>query len=94
MPKKRNCKRTSEERTIHEKAVALRKMSDQQLVDYVNNQYTSGLDAGKHEVKPQPAWESPQHITEQILLALSLNVKGIGPTLIAKMKPVIQKNYG
>lgn len=32
MSKKRNCRRTPEEQAIHDKAVRLRKMTDQQLV--------------------------------------------------------------
>lgn len=35
MAKKRSCRRTDEENRIHEKAVKLRKMTDEQLVGYV-----------------------------------------------------------
>ncbi len=34
---KRNCRRTDDESRIHEKAVRLRKMTDKQLVDYVES---------------------------------------------------------
>ena len=34
---KRNCRRTDDESRIHEKAVKLRKMTDKQLVEYVES---------------------------------------------------------
>lgn len=37
MAKKRNCRRTVDEDRIHEKAVKLRKMTDEQLVNYVED---------------------------------------------------------
>ena len=33
MAKKRNCRRTTDENLIHERAVKMRKMTDEQLVD-------------------------------------------------------------
>jgi len=88
MPKKRNCRRNEQEKQVHEQAVALRKLTDQQLIDRIEQKYTAGYEAGKREAKPID--ETPRHLTEQLLLALSLDVKGIGPALIAKMRPVIQ----
>ena len=35
---KRNCRRTEDEVRIHEKAVKMRKMTDEQLVHYVEDQ--------------------------------------------------------
>ena len=35
--KKRNCRRTQDESQIHEKAVKMRKMTDEQLVHYVED---------------------------------------------------------
>lgn len=37
MAKKRNCRRTVDEDRIHEKAVKLRKMTDEQFVNYVED---------------------------------------------------------
>lgn len=37
MAKKRSCRRTADEDKIHEKAVKMRKMTDEQLVHYVED---------------------------------------------------------
>lgn len=37
MAKKRSCRRTVNEDKVHEKAVKIRKMTDEQLVQYVND---------------------------------------------------------
>lgn len=37
MAKKRSCRRTADEDKVHEKAVKIRKMTDEQLVQYVND---------------------------------------------------------
>ncbi|MDE6913291.1 MAG: hypothetical protein K2P35_06305, partial [Lachnospiraceae bacterium] len=37
MAKKRSCRRTTDENVIHDKAVKLRKMTDEQLVHYVED---------------------------------------------------------
>lgn len=46
MPKKRNCRRTPDELRQHEKAVKIRKMTDQQLCEYI-----SGLSASRPSVE-------------------------------------------
>ena len=39
MAKKRSCRRTVNEDKVHEKAVKIRKMTDEQLVQYVKDVY-------------------------------------------------------
>ena len=46
MPKKRNCRRTPDELRQHEIAVKIRKMTDQQLCEYIN-----GLSAARPSVE-------------------------------------------
>ena len=46
MPKKRNCRRTPDELRQHETAVKVRKMTDQQLCEYIN-----GLSADRPSVE-------------------------------------------
>lgn len=46
MPKKRNCRRTPDELRQHEIAVKVRKMTDQQLCEYIN-----GLSAARPSVE-------------------------------------------
>ena len=51
MAKKRSCRRTADEDKIHEKAVKMRKMTDEQLVHYVEDRVekarSEGFDQGK-----------------------------------------------
>lgn len=48
---KRNCRLTTDEKKIHEKAVKMRKMTDEQLVEYVENRVakaeSEGFNRGK-----------------------------------------------
>lgn len=55
---KRNCRRTENESRIHEKAVKIRKMTDEQLVHYIEDRVekarSEGFNRGKEQVqKPQ-----------------------------------------
>ena len=85
---KRNCRRTEQERTIHERAVALRKMTDEQLVGHVDRQYTAGIDTGRIGIEL-----TQQETGEKILAAIS-EVKGIGAATITKIRAVIQEITG
>ena len=49
--KKRNCRRTQDETRIHEKAVKMRKMTDEQLVHYVEDRVEKARSEGKNEAK-------------------------------------------
>ena len=54
MAKKRSCRRTEDENKIHDKAVKMRKMTDEQLVHYVEDRvakaYSEGYNDGKKPV--------------------------------------------
>lgn len=43
---KRNCRMTEAERAIHDRAVSIRKMTDQQICEFVDRQYSNGMDEG------------------------------------------------
>ena len=83
MPKKKNCRRTPKEREIHDRAVALRKMTDEKLIAYVDRQFAAGVDAGRisNELVAQDT-------ARQITAAIS-NIKGIGKATIDKIKEAI-----
>lgn len=49
--KKRNCRRTQNKSQIHEKAVKMRKMTDEQLVHYVENRVEKARSEGWNEAK-------------------------------------------
>lgn len=48
---KRNCRRTQDENRIHEKAVKMRKMTDAQLVNYVEDRVEKARSEGRNEAK-------------------------------------------
>lgn len=47
--KRRSCRRTTDENKIHEKAVKLRKMTDEQLVHYIEDRVEKARSEGKNE---------------------------------------------
>ena len=73
MAKKRNCRRTTDENIIHDKAVKMRKMTDEQLVHYVEDRVAS-----VH--KPV----SIEKIVEEIG-----NIKGIGTAKLEDIKTIL-----
>jgi 1-deoxy-D-xylulose 5-phosphate reductoisomerase len=77
---KRNCRRTNNERCIHERAVALRKMTDEQLIEHLDRQFTAGVDAGR--MVPEV---SERETAEKILTAIA-GIKGIGAATAAKIR--------
>lgn len=52
---KKNCRMTDAERAIHDRAVSLRKMTDQQLCDTMDRQHSSGIDEGIRMAKEESA---------------------------------------
>ena len=79
---KRNCRRSAEEREIHEKAVRLKKMTDEQLLAYIE---TEKAQAGKTEYQKgysegyEAAGESRKNSAMEFLTRLQgEKVKGIG----------------
>lgn len=49
MAKKRSCRRTDDENKIHDKAVKMRKMTDAQLVHYVEDRVNKARSEGYNE---------------------------------------------
>lgn len=92
LSKKRRCRRTIDEKHIHEKAVKMRKMTDEQLVEYVENRVEKakkeGVNQGKALSKPTPKINI-RAIVEEIG-----NVKGIGATKLQDIKEILEKRLG
>ena len=92
MAKKRSCRRTEDENKIHEKAVKIRKMTDEQLVHYVEDRVekarSEGFNQGKALSKPVPKIDI-KAIIEEIR-----NVKGIGATKLQDIKTILEKRLG
>lgn len=87
MAKKRNCRRTTDESIIHEKAVRMRKMTDRQLVNYVDEMVekarNEGLNQGK-EQKKEASRLSAEDFVEEIG-----RIKGIGTATMYKIRELL-----
>lgn len=88
MAKKRSCRRTTEENVVHEKAVKLRKMTDKQLVEHIEEQVararTEGFELGKAETpKAEPV--DLMGILQEIG-----DIRGIGATKIVEIGAVLE----
>ena len=88
MAKKRNCRRNEKERQHHERAVALRKMPDEQLVRHFDKHFEAGFDAGRIGIET-----AEQEAGEKILKAIA-GIKGIGAATIAKIQDAVQEITG
>lgn len=88
MAKKRNCRRTTDENIIHEKAVKMRKMTDEQLVNYVENRVekarSEGFNQGKSNAKAIPKINITEIIDE------IGSVKGIGAAKLQVIRGILE----
>lgn len=82
MAKKRSCRRTADENKIHDLAVRWRKMTDEQLVHYVEDRVakaeSEGYNRGKKET---PAGKSVEEFIAEIG-----NIKGVGVATVNKIR--------
>ena len=87
MAKKRSCRRTVNEDKVHEKAVKIRKMTDEQLVQYVNDRAEKARSEGFNQGK-----KSVTGITVNEFLKEISKIKGVGDATICKiMEPFREK---
>ncbi len=77
---KRSCRRTPDENRIHDKAVKLRKMTDEQLVKYVE---------GQSDKKQEPVQGVKISVTE-IMNEIS-EIKGVGKTKLHYIRGILEK---
>lgn len=89
MAKKRSCRRTTDENIIHEKAVKMRKMTDEQLVQYVENRAAKAHSEGFNKGKAQSIRREPFNI-ENIITEIG-DVRGIGATKLATIQKILEK---
>ena len=98
MAKRRSCRRTEDESRIHEKAVKWRKMTDEQLVHYVedraNKSYSEGYNAGVEEgrAEPTPGNMPKGDAGEFIRLIQSQKIPGIGAVTVSKILKLAKEN--
>ena len=88
MTKKRNCRRTVDENRIHEKAVKMRKMTDEQLVHYVEDRVEKARSEGFHQGK---AKASAQKASISSVLDEIGAIKGIGEAKMREIGAVLKK---
>lgn len=90
MAKKRSCRRTIDEDKIHDKAVKMRKMTDEQLVHYVEDRVekarSEGINAGKR-LHPDSEKISVSNIVAEIGA-----VKGIGSVKLQEIKTILNRH--
>ncbi len=79
--KKRSCRRTADENRIHAEAVKLRKMSDEQLVQYIED-----IRGGTS----QP--ETGNTVTDFLNLISNTKVPGIGIVTVNKLWKVAEEH--
>ena len=100
MAKKRSCRRTADEGRIHEKAVKWRRMTDEQLVSYVEDRVAKAKSEGfnkgiqREGQEQRKARELRAAGIAGFLECLEENrVNGIGPATISRLKGAAEK-YG
>ena len=81
---KRSCRRSVDENRIHEKAVKIRKMTDTQLVEYIENRVAKAKSEGFNEGK-KSSESSKQSVHEFLLSLRFVRPKGIGMETIDKL---------
>lgn len=90
MAKRRSCRRTTDENVIHEKAVKMRKMTDEQLVHYVEDRidkaHSEGYNRGKSEAPKPKVFK-----IGAIINAIG-EVKGIGATKLQDIRAILEKH--
>ena len=76
MAKKRSCRRTENENILHDRAVKLRKMTDEQLITFIDNQVESARNDKKNKTR-----FNINSVIEKIG-----KIKGIGATKLDHME--------
>ena len=89
MAKKRNCRRTPEEVSVHEEAVKLRKMTDAQLVEKVRS---ASAEASKSAAAFDELGKAANHTAEFLEAFTNANIPGIGKVTIKKLTTFAKEN--
>ena len=96
MAKRRSCRRTNEQDAFHDRAVRIRKMTDEQLCNHIEEltdaAYDKGYQKGMENVPTPAPVEKTNPVKEFIDLISGGNVKGIGCTTVSKLLRVATDN--
>lgn len=86
MGKTRSCRRTEDENKIHDKAVKMRKMTDEQLVHYVEDRVEKARSEGFNQGKTV----APEIVTDKILEKIG-TIKGIGTVKLQEIRTILEQ---
>lgn len=90
MAKKRSCRRTVDEDKIHEKAVKMRKMTDEQLVHYVEDRVAKAKSEGINFGKASVLGARPKVNVDSIVDEIG-QIKGIGATKLPLIREILHE---
>ena len=90
MGKKRACRRNNEENAIHERAVKLRKMTDEQLCEHLDNLTCQSEKKGYNE--GYRACEAKGSVKEYLEVIQKSKISGIGAVTLNKLLKVAKEN--
>lgn len=91
MAKKRNCRRSYDENAIHVKAVKLRKMTDEQLVHYIEDRAEKARSEGFNQGKKRfPAAETDI----PGLIAEIGAIRGVGKVKLKEIEEILISRLG
>ena len=93
MAKKRSCRRTADENIIHEKAGKMRKMTDKQLVDYVEGCIEKARSGCPGQGEGQKEGAHPQLSAAEFVEEIG-RIKGIGTATMCKIRGLLDKRLG
>lgn len=88
MAKKRSCRRSESEDKIHDRAVRLRKMTDKQLIQYVDGQVEKAGKDGLGDKKEKPS--EPQISAVDFVEEIS-RLDGIGKVTMSKIRRLLDR---
>lgn len=92
MAKKRSCRRTADEDRIHDRAVKMRKMTDRQLVEYVESQVEAARSEGFAQGRAQAP--RPEAIDIKAILEEIGGIRGIGVAKLDSIGTILGRYFG
>ena len=78
--KKHSCRMTDTEKEMHDRAVKIRKMTDEQLVQYVNDRVEKARSEGFNQGKKSATGMTVNEFLKEISI-----IKGVGDATICKI---------
>ncbi len=90
---KRNCRRTKDEAAIHEKAVKMRKMTDEQLVHYVEDRVEKARSEGFNQGKKVGAEKRHRDFDPAEFIEGIAELPGIGEKSMEKIREYTMEGF-